>query len=340
MLSILIPTYNYACAHLVCELQKQCEEVQASLQGFDYEIIVAEDGSTDYASVEKNAAIEYLPKCSHEIREENVGRARIRNFLVRKARYKWVLIIDSDATIISDDFILRYWQAVQELAYDCAKEQSDGSVSCPPPTNQERGEDCEQTASTFSSCSLPIIIGGLSTPAIAPSGCELRHRYELAAEKVRTVEARSANPAQFFSTFNFLSPRSVLLDIPFDERCAEYGYEDALFGLEAERHGYRIEHIDNPLMHLGINSNANFLANSEAALRMLKLLGPPMTDNARVACVASSFTRTPLRRSTLRPLLLILYKMCRRMLRRNLLSSNPSLQLFAFYKLGYYLSLK
>lgn len=306
MLSILIPTYNYACAHLVCELQKQCEEVQASLQGFEYEIIVADDGSTDYEAVEKNAVIEYLPNCIYEIREENVGRARIRNWLVQKARYDWVLIVDCDAEVISDDFILRYWEAAQERQHG------------------------KQT----------IIVGGLKTSSTCAGGCELRHRYELAAEKIRNVEARRANPAQFFSTFNFLCPRSILLEVPFDERCTEYGYEDALFGIEAERKGCVIEHIDNPLLHLGINTNASFLANSEAALRTLKHLGPPMTEKARVACAASRFTRSRLRRATLLPLLLIIYKKSHPLLRRNLLSSNPSLKLFAFYKLGYFLSLK
>lgn len=305
MLSILIPTYNYACAHLVCELQKQCEEVQALLRGFDYEIIVADDGSNDYAAIEKNAAIEYLPHCSYEIRDENVGRAHIRNWLVRHARYDWLLIIDCDAEVISDDFICRYWEAAQQ---------------------SEPGET-------------RIIVGGLQTPATCGKGSELRHRYEQAAEGIRTLEARRANPSQFFSTFNFLCPRSVLLAVPFDERCTEYGYEDALFGIEAERRGYTIEHIDNPLLHLGINDNSSFLANSEAALRTLKRLGPPMTDKARVACAASRFMQTPLRRATLLPLLIILYKMSKPLLRRNLLSSHPSLQLFAFYKLGYYLSL-
>lgn len=301
MLSILIPTYNYACAHLVCELQKQCEEAQASLQGFDYEIIVADDGSTDYASVEKNAAIEYLPNCRYEIRDENVGRARIRNWLMSKARFDWVLIIDCDADVVSDDFIMKYWEE----------------------TDSEK-----------------IVVGGLSTPATAESGCELRHRYELAADSIRSIEARRANPSQFFSTFNFLCPRHVLLEIPFDERCTEYGYEDALFGIEAERRGYSICHIDNPLLHLGINDSASFLCNSEAALRTLKHLGPPMTERARVANAASRFTKSPFRRAFLKPLFILLYKMSKPLVRKNLLSSHPSLQLFAFYKLGYFLSLK
>lgn len=301
MLSILIPTYNYVCAHLVCELQKQCEEVQALLgEGFDYEIIVGDDGSTDAECVQKNAVIEYLPRCRFVDSDKNLGRAAIRNLLVRESRGEWILIIDADAEVISDDFILKYWQAVRQDT---------------------------------------IVVGGLATPLSADPGCELRLRYELAAEKMRTVEARQANPAQFFSTFNFLSPRSVLLDIPFDERCTEYGYEDALFGIEAEQNGYSICHIDNPLLHCGINDNASFLANSEAALRTLRRLGPPMTERARVGKAAARIEGTLLRRNTLRPAFLILYKMSKALVRRNLLSSRPNLKLFAFYKLGYYLSL-
>lgn len=298
--SLLIPTYNYACAHLVCELQKQCEEVQAMGDGFEYEIIVADDASTDVETTQKNAAIEYLPHCRYEMRDVNVGRAAIRNWLVKEARGEWVIIIDSDAEVVSDDFILRYWQQTRDKA---------------------------------------VVVGGLTTPDHCERGCELRHRYETAAASIRTLEARRKEPAMFFSTFNFMCPRSVLLDIPFDERCVEYGYEDALFGIEAEKRCIPIVHIDNPLLHLGINSNESFLDNSEAALRTLKHLGPPMTTRARVAQAAARLQRTPLRRWCVATPLLLLYKAARPLLRRQLLSHHPHLGIFAFYKLGYYMSL-
>ena len=81
--------------------------------------------------------------------------------------------------------------------------------------------------------------------------------------------------------------RSVWEQIHFEERCRHYGYEDALFGIEAERQGFRILHIDNPLQHNGINPSAAFLSNSETALRTLMALGPPMTERARVARMAA-----------------------------------------------------
>lgn len=299
--SLLIPTYNHVCAHLVCELQKQCEEAQATLgDDFSYEIIVADDGSTDSLTIEKNAVIEYLPHCRFIDNDHNVGRAAIRNSLVRESRGQWLLLIDCDAEVVSDDFIMNYWQSREDEA---------------------------------------IVVGGLLTPDTAPQGCELRHRYELAADKIRSLDARRAAPAMFFSTFNFLCPRQILLNIPFDERCTEYGYEDALFGIEAERHGYAIVHIDNALLHTGINDNATFLRNSETALRTLNRLGPPMTDRARVATAARKVAGSPWKRILLKPLLLILYRMSRPWLRRNLLSHSPNLHLFAAYKLGYYLNL-
>lgn len=298
MLSILIPTYNYVCAHLVCELQKQCEEVQASLgeENFRYEIIVADDASTDDETISKNAVIEYLPNCRYLESERNVGRAAIRNRLIDKAKGTWIMIIDADAEVVREDFVLTYWQAAAKLSDDC------------------------------------VIVGGIVTPEKADEGCELRHRYELAAEQIRTLEARRRNPDAYFSTFNFMASRKVFNALRFDERCTQYGYEDALFGIELQQYGFRIEHIDNPLQHNGINDNASFLSNTETSLQTLHMLGRPMTDKARVTIAAQ-------RLGMWRPCFRLIYKLCRPLLRRHLLSHHPNLKIFAFYKLGYYLSL-
>lgn len=319
MISILIPTYNYTCAHLVCELQKQCEEVQASVDGFNYEIIVADDCSTDIKTSEENAIISLLPHCRYETQDVNIGRAAIRNWLIKQAQYDWLILMDCDAEVISDDFIYRYWQAIVAPSK----------------------EDFPSNDTNQSPYKVPrIIVGGTSTPRTAPRGHELRLKYELAAEGIRTVKARRQHPSLFFGTFNFVCHRTILTQIPFDERCIEYGYEDALFGIKASGNGYSIIHIENPLLHKGINDNITFLKHSEEALRTLNRLGSPMTEHARVARAAAFFKSSKLKRLTLLPLILILYRMSASLIRRNLTSRFPDLNLFAFYKLGYYLSLK
>ena len=52
-LSILIPTYNKVCLELVKNLQAQA----SLLPYFEYEILVADDGSTDKTTVENNCNI-------------------------------------------------------------------------------------------------------------------------------------------------------------------------------------------------------------------------------------------------------------------------------------------
>ena len=109
-LSILIPTYNNVCIELVRSLQAQAS-LLSSPSDFKYEILVADDGSTDKATIENNRIINTLPHCRYIEREKNVGRSAIRNFLAKEAQYPWLLFIDSDLHIDNPLFIENYSQA-------------------------------------------------------------------------------------------------------------------------------------------------------------------------------------------------------------------------------------
>ena len=52
-LSILIPTFNDVCNDVVKELQRQASQIE----GLSYEIVVADDGSTDTEAMAANEAI-------------------------------------------------------------------------------------------------------------------------------------------------------------------------------------------------------------------------------------------------------------------------------------------
>lgn len=66
-LSILIPTYNNVCVELVKSLQAQASLLYSSSDSlsssshFEYEILVADDGSTDERTIEGNRIINTLP---------------------------------------------------------------------------------------------------------------------------------------------------------------------------------------------------------------------------------------------------------------------------------------
>jgi len=97
---------------LVNDLQSQ-----AAALGIDYEIIVADDGSTDEAVLRQNRTINALPYCRLLERGMNSGRAVIRNVLASEARYPWLLFIDSDMTVCRTDFIERYISTVGDVVY-------------------------------------------------------------------------------------------------------------------------------------------------------------------------------------------------------------------------------
>ncbi len=101
MLSILIPTYNYNSAPLVHDLHEQLLRVNIA-----FEILLADDASTLY--MVENGAVNNLANCRFIDLEENVGRARIRNFLADNAQYDYLLFLDGDMRIRKADFIETY----------------------------------------------------------------------------------------------------------------------------------------------------------------------------------------------------------------------------------------
>lgn len=103
-LSILIPTFNDECHALVSTLALQAQAVE----GLQWEILVADDGSTDAHVVAANKRIEQLEHCTYIIRCENSGRAAIRNFLAQKAQYERLLFVDADMKVVKTDFVQRY----------------------------------------------------------------------------------------------------------------------------------------------------------------------------------------------------------------------------------------
>lgn len=225
-LSILIPTYNDRCLQLVDGLRQQAEAA-----GLVYEILVADDGSTDESIIHENSKISEWSKCQYIRRTENCGRSAIRNFLAHKAQYEFLLFIDSDMTLLQADYIKRYMEAPDNSLV------IDGGVTI--------GGDGEKLKTN------------------------LRYLYEKSSEKDFTVDRRQKNPYHDFHTANFLVQRNVMLSHPFDERFRCYGYEDVLFGKHLHKDHIPITHIDNPVGFYTFESNPAFLKKTEEGLRTL-----------------------------------------------------------------------
>jgi len=238
-LSILIPSYNDICLPLVEELKAQAD----SIDGLCYEIIVADDGSTDENVLSTNRKIESLDGCSFIERGMNVGRAAIRNFLGKEAKYEWLVFLDCEVRP-ADTFINIY-----------ASNESPADVIC----------------------------GGISIGGDAEKlKNNLRYLYEKSMEPSYSSRERNKHGFYSFRTTNFMIKKSVFLQSLFNESMTTYGYEDVVFGKQLKQKGFSIEHIDNPVSMFKYENNKRLVEKTEEALRTLKAFSDEVCDYSSI----------------------------------------------------------
>lgn len=271
---------------------------QAQQLGVPYEIIVADDASPESAYRKSHGAFTHLTHCRLIQLSENVGRARIRNLLAREAQHEWILFMDADAQVITPTFLTDYLSHAIE------------------------GTD--------------VICGGLCHADTLPSPeVSLRYTYERRADKRRAAHYRSQHPYERFTPFNFMVRRTAFLAIGFCEAITDYGHEDTLFGIAlAERH-VPLLHIDNPLLHLGLEPNEVFLRKSRAALRNLATMESSLEGHSSLIRAYRLLSRLGMSKLAAR-----LFTSCETALTNHLCGARPCLSLFFLYKLGYYCKVK
>ena len=259
-----------------------------------YEILVAEDG-TEKHNLHLNSIADTLANSRRIVKETNIGRAAVRNLLAAEAQYPHLIFIDCDAVVEKDDFLAAYATAMQ---------------------------------------SHKVVCGGLyHADTIPNASCTLRYKYEKEADRTRDAQTRNRAPYDRFTSFNFAIEKELFNSILFDTSITRYGYEDVLFGKELEKRNINILHIENKLLHSGLEVNATFLSKTEQALRTLaeiedKVGSTPLLDTVK-----------RLERLHLKRIFMAYWKLNRKRLKKNLLGNTPSLTKFSIYKLGYYISL-
>ena len=122
-LSILIPSYNWDCTQLVCDLLEQIPQ--------DAEIIVGNDKSTSEDAISAFQRIAGMKQCRVFEPSENLGRSRIRNRLFELSSGEWILFIDSDTQVDSPHFISNYLNATKEYPADVYYGGMKNTKECP-----------------------------------------------------------------------------------------------------------------------------------------------------------------------------------------------------------------
>jgi glycosyltransferase involved in cell wall biosynthesis len=292
MLSILIPTYNYAILALVKNVHQQCLEAR-----IPFEIICLDDQSDNDYQIE-NQVISTLPNCIYNVNQTNVGRTRTRQRLAEQAKYDWLLFLDADVIPVSSAFIQHYIDAIQ------------------PNT---------------------VIFGGYQYEKESTDATKiLRYRYGKEREEKYASE-RNKNPYTYVFSGNMLVPKSIFLNFNYQANEKNYGM-DIYFGYQLYQQHISVLHLDNPILHLGLETNEVYFQKALQGVESRKkyLLHEKGVDQMNPLVQAYA----KLKKMGLTKLVAVGFKIVAPFLKKNILSTNPKLVFFDIYRLGYLCSLE
>ena len=149
-------------------------------------------------------------------------------------------------------------------------------------------------------------------------------------KQIETLKKRNV-----FSSHHFLIHKKAFDKIKFNEKIKNYGHEDTIFWIDLKNENYEFEFIKNPLTHIGLETNDIFIKKTREALKNLHYLSKTYDLNN----ISIIKTQKTISRFLLNNFIIIIFTLTKKIILKNLLSNNPSLILFQFYKLGYYLEI-
>jgi glycosyltransferase involved in cell wall biosynthesis len=287
VLSILIPIYNYQVLNLVQKLHQL-----AVNEGIEFEIICIDDAST--FELPDNKLLSNLQNVYYQQLNNNIGRSALRNLLASKARYEYLLFIDTDMEVVSDSFLHKYLEEAPN--YD-------------------------------------VQFGGIKyEDELRDRQFVLRWKYGKEREAL-SPEIRSKDASFSVKTCNLFIRKQVFNVIKFNEQIREYGHEDTLFSFNLAKLNVRILHLNNPLLHLGLEDATNYLRKVELANKSLSFIAANyLTEEQQNHIRLLHFYRR-INKMGLMWFLKLFYRLMEKSIVSNLHSDNPSMLYLDLYKL-------
>lgn len=297
MLSINIPVYNEDVTDLVWQIKNQADALQ-----MDYEIRVYDDCS-DAPFKQKNSNLKSIPNVIYLELKKNMGRAAIRNKMGLDSKKTYLLFIDSDSKLVSEDYLKKYIEQAKP-----------GTVLCGGTTYSKEKPADEKL--------LRWIYG--------------HHREAISAEK------RNSQKGFIITSNNFVIDRELFRKIHFRENLGPYGHEDTLLGFDLFNAGIIPQHIDNPVEHTGLEDSETFLKKTREALKNLRFISEKIVSNLPEFNQKMRFLKKYHQVTKILPPVLLrwFFKLIRKTFEKNLCGNNPRLFWFDVYKLGYFAKLK
>lgn len=247
----------------------------------------------------ENSEINGFDNVAYFKNEENIGRTATRNTLAEKAQYSWLLFLDADVIPANKDFISQY-------------------ISFLNPENM-------------------VIFGGYQYQSTKPDPSRIfRYKYGKKCEE-KAARLRKLNPYQYIFSGNILIQKKLFSETNYPLEGAFYGM-DVYLAYQLFIKKTTITHIDNPIYHLGLESNEVFFAKALNAVENRKLF---LSDSKEIEKISPLIKHYHfLKKYRLTTIVTFGFKISEPFLKRLILNKKPNLFCFNLYRLGYICSLK
>lgn len=177
-----------------------------------------------------------------------------------------------------------------------------------------------------------VLIGGICYSETRPADSQLLRWVYGHGREASTARQRQQQTLRL--SFNFVLRKDIQIRFPFNEHIQDYGHEDTLLGIQMQQNGVLITHIDNPMIHMGLEEGSVFLTKSLiAAEKCLRQQVFQQKEVVQEIKLFRSFQRVKSLR--INGLLSLFYRIFHTGMKRHLLGKHPSLFIYDVYRLSY-----
>ncbi len=271
---------------------------QCEKSGIEYEILIIDDASTSHEILSKNKDLEKLLNVQFIKNEVNLGRTKTRKKAAELSKFSWILFLDSDVVPSSHDFIANYIRSLNS--------------------------------------GYKVILGGYSYCNIKKSDRGFRWNYGKAREEASS-EVRNSKPYGYVFSGNILVEKNTFLECNFKEDTKLYGM-DIFFSYQLYVNKIPILHIDNLILHEGLDENEVFFKKSLLSVKSRFYYLKDLPEIEKVNPLLKYYKK--LDQFGLKKIVGFLFKTLEPNMKKRIVCDEPNLFLFDLYRLGYICTLE
>ncbi|MFL9845770.1 glycosyltransferase family 2 protein [Flavobacterium rhizosphaerae] len=246
----------------------------------------------------ENNGVTTLNNCRLIQNESNLGRTVTRKLLAESAKYNTLLFLDADVKLPDNLFIKRYLSYIGKNS---------------------------------------VVMGGYSYEKQPPAPDKmLRYKYGKQREQ-KEAAIRSQQPYGTIFSGNFLTPKHIFLENNYQDSQNLYGL-DNYFSYKLFKNNVDVVHINNPILHLGLENNEVFFKKCLQSVQNRKNLLVDEPDAEKINSLIRHYIT--LKKYRIDKLIGVGFKITEPLLKKMIFKKDPSLLALDIYRLGYICHIK